>query len=442
MNNTININNKIKSFKKKIEVTGDKSLSIRWAIMASLAKGTSRGYNLLRSEDVLNTLNCLKKLGIKINLRKNYCEITGKGLEGYSYKKNLILDAGNSGTAARLITATLIKTTKIIKITGDASLKKRDMNRIIKPLKKFGATFKQNRKGTLPLFIKGSSSLNPINYIELKGSAQCKSAVMLAAMRVKGTTKLKCKPSRDHTELLYKYLKIPIKIKKKKKFDYIEVTGQKQFKSFSYKIPGDISSASFLLVLTILTENSELIIKNINVNPTRTGIISILKLMGAKITFINKKKYKGEFVADIFVKSANKLTAINCPSKFNSAAIDEMLLIFLIAAKANGVSHFKGLSELNQKESPRLNWGSKILNMMGVKTKLTKDSIKIYGQPNLRIKKSITIKNYLKDHRIFMMSSIAALTCGNKWTIHDKDSINTSFPSFLKIIKQINYKSI
>ena len=437
MKKIIYINNKIKSFNKKIEVTGDKSLSIRWAIIASLATGKSRGYNLLRSEDVLNTLSCLKKLGIKIKLKNNYCEIFGKGLDGYAYKKNLILNAGNSGTAARLITATLVKATETIKITGDASLKKRDMNRIIVPLKKFGVTFKENKKGKLPIFIKGSNSLNPINYEELKGSAQCKSAVMLAAIHAKGTTKLKCKPSRDHTELLYKYLKIPIKIKKTKKFDYIEVVGQKQFKSFSYKIPGDISSASFLLALTILTKNSELIIKDINVNPTRTGIISILNLMGAKIILLNKKKYKGEIIADIFVKSVIKLTPINCPSKFNSAAIDEMLLIFLIAAKANGVSYFENLSELNQKESPRLKWGSKILNMMGIKTKLTNHSIKIYGNPYLEIKKIIKIKRYLKDHRIFMMSTIAALTCGGKWEIHDPESIKTSFPSFLQLIKKI-----
>ena len=437
MKNIIFINNKIKSFKKKIEISGDKSLSIRWAIMASLAKGKSKGYNLLRSEDVLNTLNCLKKLGIKINLKKNYCEIFGKGLDGYSYKNNIILDAGNSGTTARLITATLVKTTKTIKITGDASLKRRDMNRIIKPLKKFGVIFKKNKKGTLPIFIKGSNSLNSINYEELKGSAQCKSAVMLAAMQAKGITKLKCKPSRNHTELLYKYLGIPIKIKKTKKFDYIEVTGQKEFKSFSYKIPGDISSASFLLVLTILTKNSQLIIKDININPTRTGIISILKLMGAKITFVNKKKYKGEVIADIFVRSATKLIAINCPSKFNSAAIDEMLLIFLVAAKAKGVSYFKDLSELNQKESPRLEWGSKILNMMGIKTKLTNNSIKIYGNLKLEISKKIMIKKYLKDHRVFMMSVIAAFTCGGKWEIYDPDSIKTSFPSFLRVIKKI-----
>ena len=164
--------------------------------------------------------------------------------------------------------------------------------------------------------------------------------------------------------------------------------------------------------------------------------------MGARISLKNKKNYKGEKISDILVKSSNKLKAINCPTKLNSNAIDEFLIIFLVAAKARGVSYFKDISELNQKESPRLNLASKILNMMGVKTELTKDSIKIYGQPDLKITKLITIKNYLKDHRIFMMCTIAALTCGGQWKIHDKDSINTSFPSFLKIIKKIDNKSL
>ena len=162
--------------------------------------------------------------------------------------------------------------------------------------------------------------------------------------------------------------------------------------------------------------------------------------MGVKITFKNKKNYKGEKIANIFIKSSNNLKAINCPSELNSSAIDEFLIIFLAAARAKGISYFKNISELNQKESPRLNWGSKILNMMGIKTELTKDSIRIYGQPNLEIKKKIIIKNYLKDHRVFMMSTIAALTFGGDWKIHDKDSINTSFPSFLKIIKEIDNK--
>ena len=160
-------------------------------------------------------------------------------------------------------------------------------------------------------------------------------------------------------------------------------------------------------------------------------------MMGVKIYFKNKKKYKGEKIADIIIESSNKLRSINCPTKLNSSAIDEFLIIFLVAAKAKGISTFKKLSELNQKESPRLEWGSKILNLMGVKTITTKNSIKIYGNPYLKVDKKIIIKDYLKDHRVFMTSVIAALAFGGKWTIHDKDSIKTSFPSFLKIINEI-----
>jgi 3-phosphoshikimate 1-carboxyvinyltransferase len=196
------------------------------------------------------------------------------------------------------------------------------------------------------------------------------------------------------------------------------------------------------MVLTILSKNSKLLINNVNINSSRIGVIIILKKMGAKLLLKNKRNYKGEIIADILVESSNNLKAINCPSKLNSSTIDEFLVIFLVAAKAKGISYFKDMSELNQKESPRLNWGSKILNMMGIKTKLTKSSIKIYGNPNLEITKPIIIKDYLKDHRIFMMSTIAALTLGGQWKIHDKDSINSSFPSFLKIIKKINNKSL
>ena len=161
--------------------------------------------------------------------------------------------------------------------------------------------------------------------------------------------------------------------------------------------------------------------------------------MGVKISFKNQKLYKGEKTADIVTKSSKSLNSINCPTKLNSGAIDEFLLIFLCAAKASGVSYFKNLAELNQKESPRLIWGAKILNKMGVKTIMTKDSIKIFGNPDLKINKKIVIKDYLKDHRVFMASVIAALSFENKnvWHIHDKDSIKTSFPNFLKIINNL-----
>ena len=436
MNNKLIINGVINPFNKTIVIDGDKSLSIRWALLASQAIGKSTATNLLESDDVLSTLSCLKKLGIKINLSHNKCEIFGAGINGYKYKKNITLNAGNSGTLARLISGLLIHAKEKIKITGDKSLSKRDFLRISEPLKKFGAKI-QTTLGGLPLTIKGTKNPNPIKYFEKKGSAQCKSSIMLAALNTEGKTLIKAKKSRNHSELLFKALNLNIKVSKKKNYDFIKIVGGREIKPFNYNIPSDISSGAFFIALTLLTKNSKLTIKSINVNPSRTGVIKILRLMGAKISFKNLRIYKGEKIADLYIKSVKSLKAINCPPILNSSAIDEFLIIFMIAAKAKGISIFKNLSELNEKESPRLKWGSKILNLMGIKTLTTKNSIKIYGNPNLQINKKIVIKDYLKDHRVFMTSVIAALAFGGKWIIHDKDSIKTSFPSFLKIINII-----
>ena len=433
------INRTIKKYNKKIKVDGDKSLSIRFALLASQAIGKSTAYNLLKSEDVVSTINCLKKLGVKIKWDKknNFCLINGNGLNSYVYKDNLTLNGNNSGTCVRLLTSLLINSSKKIKIVGDKSLSKRDMKRIIDPLTEFGATFYPKNKNTLPLYIKGSNYLTPINYLELKGSSQCKSSVMLAALLAPGETKLMCKPSRNHTELLFKYLKIPIKIKKIKNFEIIKIKGRQNFNAFNYNVPSDISSSAFFIVLTLLSKGSKLILEKVGVNKSRTGVIEILNKMGAKINLKNKKNYKGEIVADIHVRSAKSLKSINCPTKLNTSAIDEFLIIFLAAAKAKGVSYFKNLEELNKKESRRLDWGSKILSMMGVKNKLIKNhGIKIWGQPNLKLNKKYEIKNYLKDHRVMAMSTIAALTLGGEWKIHEPESIKTSFPSFFKILKK------
>ncbi len=438
MANIFVVKKKINSFYNKIvKVSGDKSLSIRWVLLASLAKGKSRSFNLLNSDDVKASINVIKKLGIKVKFKKNFCEIYGKGLDGYKYKKNIVLNAKNSGTLGRLILGLLVNSTEKIKIIGDSSLSKRDFKRVADPLKKFGAKLKLTNNRNLPLNILGTKNLKPIRYYENKGSAQCKSSIIFAGLRTKGTTIIKAKKSRDHTELLCKYLRLPVNLLRKKNYDLIKIRKAKKINSFNYSVPSDISSASFFIVLACLTKNSNLTLKNVNINSSRVGIIVILKKMGVKIIFKNKRVYKGELIADIFVKSSKNLKSINCPKKLNSSSIDEFLLIFLVAAKAKGVSFFKNLSELNQKESPRLKWGSKILNMMGIKNVVTNSSIKIFGNPNIDIKKKIIIKNYLKDHRIFMSSTIAALTFGGEWHIHDKESINTSFPNFLKILKDI-----
>ena len=437
MLNSLLIKKKLKEFNKKISVSGDKSISIRWVLLASLANGVSKAQNLLLSEDVIAAIKAIRKLGVKVIQKNKSCKIYGTGFNGFKYKKNLTINAENSGTLGRLILGLLVNTTKPIKLIGDQSLSKRDFRRVSDPLSKFGAILKLKNKKNLPLTILGTEKLEPISYFEKKGSAQCKSSVIFAGLRTKGTTFIKAKKSRNHTELMCKYLGLPISVKNKKNYDEIKVKQIKEIKPFNYKIPSDISSSSFFIVLTVLSKNSKLLIKNVNVNNSRIGVVRILKKMGADIVFRNKKIYKGEKIADIQIKGGSNLKAINCPSKLNSDAIDEFLIIFLVAAKAKGVSYFKGLAELNQKESPRLKWGSKILNMMGVKNIVTDSTLKIYGNPNLEIKKQVVIKNFLKDHRVFMTGIIAALSFGGKWKIHDKDSIKTSFPNFLKIINEL-----
>ena len=432
------INKRVSKFNRVITVSGDKSISIRWVLFSSLANGVSKAKNLLLSKDVLAAIKAVKDLGIKVKFKKDICEIKGNGINGYKYKKNLTIDAQNSGTLGRLILGILINTPYPIKLIGDESLSKRDFKRISDPLSKFGAKFSLTNNKNLPLTILGTDKLKPFFYKENKGSAQCKSAVILGGMRVDGITKIHAKKSRNHTELLSKHLRLPVKVKENKKYDLIKIQKINYIKPINYEIPSDISSSAFFIVLTVLTKNSKLLIKNVNINPSRTGIIAILKMMGVKILYKNKKIYKGEKKADIQIINNNNLKAINCPTHLNSGAIDEFLLIFLVAARAKGVSYFKNLAELNEKESPRLKWGAKILQKMGIKTIVTKSSIKIFGNPNLKINKKIIIKDYLKDHRVFMTSVIAALSIeGNSiWKIYDKDSINSSFPDFLSLVKK------
>ena len=437
----IRINEKIKSFNRSLTIEGDKSLSIRWALLSSQSNSKSKSYNLLLSEDVISTLNCLKKLGVKVKIYKNFCEINGVGLNGFKYKKGLTLNAGNSGTLGRLIMGLLVHSKKDIIIKGDKSLSKRDFLRVVSPLKKFGAKI-TTRSGKLPVKIYGTDDAKPIKYEELRGSAQCKSSVMLAALNTNGETIIKAKKSRNHSELLFKHLRLPIKIQKKRNYDLIKIRGKSKIPQLNYKIPSDISSGAFFIVLTALSKNSKLRIKNVNINSSRTGILNILKMMGIKISKKNIRNYKGEKIADLIINSSKEIKSINCPSKLNSASIDEFLLIFLLAAKARGISYFKNLSELNHKESPRLIWGSKILNKLGIKNIVKNGNIKIFGNPDINVDKKIIIKDFMKDHRVFMTCVVAALTFGGEWFIKDKESIKTSFPTFLKKMSNLGAKIV
>ncbi len=439
MANHILIKNTLNDFNKKIQVSADKSISIRSVLLASQAVGTSKITNLLESEDVLNSLKVIKKLGIDYSKIGKAYYIKGYGLNGFKIKNKTVLNAGNSGTLARLILGLLVKSNSKVKLVGDKSLSKRDFSRVIKPLRLFGVNI-DSRNNLLPLKIQGTEFLRPIKYNENIGSAQVKTCIIFSALNTPGITQINSKISRNHTELFLKFLNYPIKVIKKSGYEKISVEGLKQFKSFKYEVPGDISSASFFIVLTLLSNNSSIVIEKVNVNKSRIGIISILNMMGAEIRLKKKKIYNGEEIADIHVKSKKKLSAINCPSRLNSSAIDEFLIIFLVAAKANGISRFKDLGEMNKKESKRLDLAIKFLKLIGIKVDRFKNDINIHGNPNLTLSKKFEMKNFLKDHRIFFLCCITALTLGGKWKINDKDSINTSFPDFLKTLRMIGAK--
>ena len=433
------IKSKICSFNKKINISSDKSISIRCVLLASQAVGISKISNLLESEDVLNTLKAIKKLGINFTKKGNSYYIHGFGLNGFNISQNTTIYAGNSGTLARLILGLLVKSKNKVKLIGDKSLSKRDFSRVVRPLKLMGANIK-SKNNTLPIEISGTKFLRPIKYNENIGSAQVKSCLILSALNTPGKTIINSKISRNHTELMLKFLKYPISIRTIDNADIISVEGLSQFKAFEYYVPGDISSASFFIVLTLLSENSQMIIKNTNINKSRIGIITILNKMGARIKLKKTRIYNGEKIADIYVESKRNLKSVNCPPNLNSAAIDEFLIIFLAAAKAKGISKFRELGEMNKKESKRLDLAVKFLKLIGIKVDRFQDNINIHGQPNLNLSGDFEIKNFLKDHRIFFLSCITALTLGGKWKIYDKESINTSFPDFLKTLRIIGAK--
>ena len=436
MSNYIQINKKIRRFNRNITVASDKSISIRSILLASQAVGTSKISNLLESEDVINALKTIKKLGINYKKHKKTYIIDGYGINGFNIKKNTTINAGNSGTLARLILGMLVKSKYSVKLIGDKSLSKRDFSRVIIPLKLFGANI-ESKNNLLPIVIKGTNFLRPITYDEVIGSAQVKSCIILSALNTPGITLINSKKSRNHTELMLKFLKYPIKIKKGPESEKIFVEGMKQFKAFNYKVPGDISSASFFIVLTLLSKKSYMIIKDVNINQSRIGIITILNKMGAKIKLKKKRIYNGELIGNIHIESKDNLNSINCPASLNSSAIDEFLIIFLVAARAKGISKFNDLGEMNKKESKRLDLAVKFLKLIGIKVDRINDNLSIHGNPKLSLSKSFEIKNFLKDHRIFFLSCITALTLGGKWKINDKDSINSSFPDFLKKLKNL-----
>jgi 3-phosphoshikimate 1-carboxyvinyltransferase len=433
---SIVIKKKIKYFKKNLTVDGDKSISHRFFLIASQAFGISRAEGILESEDVLCTINALKTLGVIITKKNNKYLVHGNGLGSFKIIKNIKVNCGNSGTLARLLIGLLAPYPSKINLFGDHSLNKRPMTRIMNPLKKIGMDFFPKNKTTLPLTVQGTEIAIPIECDEKIGSAQVKSSIILASLNTPGITKIReFKKSRDHTENMLKYAGVNLKIKKNKKYNLISIKGLRDYRAFNLSVPGDMSSAAFIIAITLLNKKSMIKIKNINLNNTRVGFIKILKKMNAKIKIINQKKKSGEKVGDIIVKSS-KLKNINCPKSLVPSTIDEFPILMVLAAGSAGIATFSGLIELNKKESPRLNVMNKILNQIGIKTVLKKDAIKIYGNPDLSLSKSYYI-NTMFDHRIAMSAFCIGQIFGGKITISDCHSISTSFPGFLKIMKKI-----
>ena len=430
---------KISPFSKSIEVDSDKSISIRSFLISSISLNISSIKNVLESEDVLASINCLKKLSIKIiKIKKGEYKVFGKGLGSLNCKKNTILNCQNSGTLARLLIGILATTPNIkVIIKGDHSLNKRNMKKLIEIMNEFGAEFFPKNKFNFPLKLVASEMPVGINYTS-GVSAQVKSAVILAGLNSFGDTIIfESRKSRDHTENMLKQNVGSIKIRKAKK-NIINVYGKKQLKNFNIRVPGDPSSAAFFSALTLLSNNSKLVIKNVQLNPTRTGFYDILRKSGAKIYFSKVKIINGEKIGNIFIKSS-KIKALKASSDYYVKSTDEYPILFVIAALTPGVSEFSGVEDLANKESNRILEIKKILKQIKVKLKFSGGKVQIYGKKFQKIKYSITIPN-LGDHRICMSALVLSQLTGCKIYIKNFETVNTSSPSFLKLIKKLGGK--
>ena len=434
------VKNKISSFNKNIEVDSDKSISIRSFLIGAISQNISITQNVLESEDVLSTINCLKVLGVKIVKKssKSYL-IYGNGLGSLYAKKNTELNFGNSGTLARLLIGILSTTPNLeIKIKGDHSLNRRSMKKLINLMIKFGAFFYPKNKFTFPLKIISSNIPVGIDY-KAGVSAQLKSAVMLAGLNSHGDTKIiEEKKSRDHTENFLKINTQTIKIKNGKK-KLIKIHGKKFLKPFKMNVPGDPSSGAFFTALTLLNLKSSIKIKNVGLNSTRIGFYQLLKSQGAKIKFINVKRRNNEIQGDILVRNS-KLKPIKSSTKYYVNSTDEYPILFVIAALTKGISTFKGIEDLANKESNRITEMQKILKQIGIKSTFSENKLKIFGKEISNVQnKKITVPN-LGDHRICMSAFVLASLTGIEVRIKNFETVFTSSPSFLKIMKLLGAK--
>jgi len=435
------IKNKIGKFNKIVKIPGDKSCSIRALLFGSQCMGISKIKNLLESEDVLNCISTLKKsLGVKIIKKNNIYKVCGNGLNSFKLKKKITkIYGGNSATFLRLLSGLISTYPNKFYLYGDRSMNKRDFSRVIEPLKKIGTFFYPNNKKTLPLIVEGTSMPLAQNHEENRGSAQVKGLILMSALSTPGITTVEEKKiSRNHTELFLKKIGADIKVKKLKKGNLISLKGQKNLHSFNYTVSSDPSSAAFLIALTLLTPKSKLIIHNVLCNETRIFFLKILKKINANIKIKNLRKISGELVGSIIVSSSNLKPIVI--SKDTGKFIDELPILFIIAALTKGVSKFKNVGDLKHKESNRLLEAKKILIQAGIKCKITKDSMIVYGKNKIETQNKSIIVKTKGDHRICMSATIFSLVTGIKAKIKNFETVNTSFPGFISLIKNLGGK--
>lgn len=420
---------KISHLRGEITVPGDKSISHRTVMLGALSKGTTEVHNFLQGADCLSTINCFKKMGINIEFNKAFLTIKGNGLYGLS-KPASVLDVGNSGTTTRIMSGILAAQSFETTLNGDESIQRRPMGRIIEPLSQMGAAIESIRNnGCAPLLIKGSR-LHGIHYISKVASAQVKSAVLLAGLYADGETSV-TEPyiSRNHTEIMLNYFGGNVKTIE----TTATVTPNPTLIGQKVTIPGDISSAAYFIAAGLMVPNSEILIKNVGINPTRDGIIRVCKQMGADISLLNENNANGELTADIFVKSS-ELNGIEIKGGVIPTLIDELPIISVLACFAKGRTIIKDAAELKVKESNRIDVCVNNLKSMGADVTATDDGMIINGGNELH---GSVIDSKL-DHRIAMSFAIAALMAKGTTSITNAECVNISYPGFYSDLKMLS----
>ncbi|MBH0156121.1 3-phosphoshikimate 1-carboxyvinyltransferase [Fictibacillus sp. 5RED26] len=418
----------IQRLKGSIKVPGDKSISHRAVMFGSIAEGRTTIDGFLTGEDCLSTISCFKKLGVSILQEGEKVTVEGKGLTGLTPPSE-DLYVGNSGTTIRLMLGILANTPFESILTGDDSIAKRPMNRVTKPLKEMGATIDGNDSGNkVPLHIKGGETRG-IHYTSPIASAQVKSAIILAGLDGEGTTSVK-EPfkSRDHTERMLKAFGVEVETDDLS----VSVAGGQKLKGTHIEVPGDISSAAFFLVAGAVVPNSEITLKKVGLNPTRTGILDVLKNMGADIAYQNKNDEASEPFGDLVIKSsALKGTIIE--GDLIPRLIDEIPIIALAATQAEGTTIIKDAHELRVKETDRIETVVNELKKMGADIEATEDGMIIQGKSSLH---GASVQSY-GDHRIGMMLSVAACIAEGETTLANSEAIAVSYPSFFEQLNDL-----